>query len=160
MNYHLAQINIAKFILPAKHPQNDDFNNAIDRVNKVGEQMDGFIWRFIESYDENVGQQVFGDPKIVVNMSVWRDLEALTQFVYRTPDHLDIMKRRKQWFEKIETPMVLWWVKQGEIPTIQDGKKRLEYLALNGPSQEGFLFSKPFAAPDGSAVTPTKDKCA
>lgn len=35
---------------------------------------------------------------MLVNMSVWRDVESLNQYVYRSA-HVDIMRRRKEWFE-------------------------------------------------------------
>ena len=45
MNYHLAQLNIARFRLPMEHPINAPFIESLDHVNSTAEQQPGFIWR-------------------------------------------------------------------------------------------------------------------
>ncbi|BFM09736.1 DUF3291 domain-containing protein [Halioxenophilus aromaticivorans] len=49
----LAQVNIARFILPADDPANQDFANNIDRVNSLAEAAPGFIWRFSDADRES-----------------------------------------------------------------------------------------------------------
>jgi hypothetical protein len=68
------------------------------------------------------------------------------------------MRKRRQWFEKFEGMyMALWWVKAGHIPTIEEAKRRLEYLNEHGPSSHVFTFKQPFPppniSPDNFAVT-------
>jgi hypothetical protein len=49
-----------------------------------------------------------------VNMSVWRDVAALRNYVYRS-GHVDVMRRRKEWFEHMAAAFaVLWWVPKGD----------------------------------------------
>ncbi len=160
MRYQLAQINIAKFRLPQDHPVNLDFVNAIDQVNAIAEAQDGFVWRLVGEGDDALDIQAYEDPDMVINMSVWRDMDALAAFVYRTPDHRNIMRRRKEWFDHIDTYMALWWVREGQFPTIEEGKKRLETLAKNGPTTEAFTFKNPFPAPDEDKQDPILDECA
>jgi len=104
--------------------------------------------------------QAFDNPNTAVNMSVWRDLDALANFVYRSEGHREIMRRRKEWFDRMEFHLALWWVPAGHRPTIAEGKSRLETLSRVGPSAHAFLFNKPFRAPDAAAVSPRFDKCA
>jgi hypothetical protein len=39
------------------------------------------------------------DPYFLINMSVWRSIEALFEFVYRSA-HTGFMARRREWFER------------------------------------------------------------
>ena len=44
--------------------------------------------------------RIWDDDRIIVNMSVWQSVEALRNFVYRS-DHVDVMRRRREWFERM-----------------------------------------------------------
>jgi hypothetical protein len=93
-------------------------------------------------------------------MSLWRDVDALAAFVYRQSDHLTFMRRRKEWFEKIDVFMALWWVPADHIPTVAEGMARIASLKERGPSAEAFTFRQPFPAPDGMPAHPVLDECA
>jgi len=148
MNYNLAQINIAKFILPMEDPINADFINNLDRVNAIAETQPGFVWRLTGDGNNALDIHAFEDPNIASNMSIWKDMKSLFDFVYSNQDHRDIMRRRKEWFEKIEFHMALWWVKEGEQPTLKEGIKRLNILREQGPNPRAFTFKKNFPAPE------------
>ena len=93
-------------------------------------------------------------------MSVWAGQEPLAAFVYRSA-HRDIMRRRREWFEAIESFMVLWWVPVGHVPTSEEGWARLKILQHHGPTAEAFTFRHPVPAPDARAPeTPILDRCA
>jgi hypothetical protein len=158
--YELAQINISRFRLPAEHVANRDFMDALDHVNAVAEAADGFIWRLIGEGNNATDVAVTDDPLVIANMSVWRDLDALAAYVYRTSDHLAIMKRRKEWFDHKDSRVALWWVPAGHRPTVAEGLARIAMLDANGPSAEAFSFKRPFAAPDGTPALPIEDECA
>lgn len=160
MNYQLAQLNIAKFRLPAEHPANKGFVDNLDRVNAIAEAAPGFVWRLIGSEDNALDIQVFDDPNIIVNMSVWSDVKSLVDFVYRDDSHKDIMRKRKEWFDKIDFHMVLWWVESDRMPTVEEAKLRLDLLRIQGPTYAAFTFKKPFAAPTSEVINPFTDKCA
>lgn len=159
MNYHLAQLNIARFRLPQDHPVNVDFVDNLDRVNAIAESQPGFVWRFTGDGNNALDVHAFDDANVAINMSVWRDLESLAAFVYRNEDHLAIMRRRNEWFEKIKFHLVLWWIDADHTPSIDEAKQRLDRLTNNGPTQDAFTFRKPFAAPSGEAVDAILDKC-
>jgi heme-degrading monooxygenase HmoA len=159
--YHLAQINVGRFLYERGDPANADFMNALDPVNAHAEAAPGFLWRLIG--DGNDATDLVpdeSDPQLLVNMSVWRDVDALASFVYRQSDHLAFMRRRKEWFEKIEVFMALWWVPAGHIPTVAEGMARIAMLKERGPSADAFTFRQPFAAPDGTPAHPVLDECA
>lgn len=159
-DFHLAQINIGRFRLPVEHPVNADFVAALDHVNALAEAAPGFVWRLKGAGNNASDLHPYDDPNIGINMSVWTSMEALANFVYGNPEHRKIMRRRREWFEHMEVFQTLWWIPAGTIPTIEDGKARLETLRLLGPSPSAFLFHKPFAPPDVLTIRPILDKCA
>lgn len=159
--YHLAQINVGRFIHDRDDRANADFMNALDPVNAQAEMTPGFIWRLVG--DGNDATDLVpdeNDPQLLVNMSVWCDVDSLGAFVYRNTDHLAFMRRRKEWFEKIEIFMALWWVPAGYIPSVAEGMQRIALLGSNGPTADAFTFRQPFAAPFGMPAYPVLDECA
>lgn len=160
MAYHLAQLNIARFMKPAEHPDNAEFVNNLDRVNAIAESQPGFVWRLIGDGNDALDIQAFDDPNIAVNMSLWKDLESLADFVYRNEEHVAIMRRRREWFEKTKIHLVLWWVEAGHIPTLDEARDRLEMLIADGPSARAFTFRQPYPPPSGRPVFPVLDECA
>lgn len=159
--YHITQINIARFTLPKDHPANAGFMTALDPVNAQADTAPGFIWRLVGEGNDAIGiDAVPGDPRLAVNMSVWIDVGALTDFVYRNHDHLSIMRRRREWLESIQVYQALWWVPMGHIPTIAEGLEKVALLAERGPTADAFTFKNPFAAPNGTAPLPVLDECA
>lgn len=146
--WHLAQINVARFRRPQADPANADFMNALDHVNAMADASPGFVWRLVgDGGDATDLVPDAGDPNLIVNMSVWTDLEALSDFVYRQPDHLAVMRRRRDWFDKMDAFMALWWVPAGHRPSILEGMTKIALLAERGPSAEAFTFHDPFPAP-------------
>jgi len=146
--YHLAQINIAFFKTPKFNTVNDDFHKAINGVNAIAESAPGFVWRLVDDEPERDGIDLFANPDMIINMSVWEDQESLSAFVYRDKAHRDIMRRKEEWFQDIEIYMALWWIKAGEVPTLKDAAERLDILAANGPTEEAFTFKDRYPAPD------------
>jgi hypothetical protein len=135
--------------------------NGLDPVNAKAEAASGFIWRLIgDGNDATDLMPDESDPQLLVNMSLWCDVDALGSFVYRQSDHLAFMRRRKEWFEKIEVFMALWWVPAGHIPSVAEGMEKIALLKANGPSVDAFTFREPFAAPDGMPAHPVFDECA
>jgi hypothetical protein len=41
----------------------------------------------------------------------------------------------------------LWWVPKGHIPTIEEGKDKLDIIREFGPTAEAFTFGKKFFLP-------------
>jgi Domain of unknown function (DUF3291) len=68
------------------------------------------------------------------------------------------MRRRREWFEKMDLYMVLWWVPRGHRPAVEEGIARLGLLRSLGPSADAFTFGKLFPAPGSDeAVTGSLD---
>jgi hypothetical protein len=163
MLYELAEMNIATFRVPMSDPVNASFVAELDRINALAERAPGFVWRLVGEGNNAMDIRAFDNPNTAVNMSVWESVDALATFVYRNEAHRDIMRRRREWFDRMEFHLALWWVPAGHRPTIAEGKARLETLSRLGPSADAFLFNKRFPPPNGSAglmEQPPSSSCA
>ena len=147
MQYHLAEINIATFRAPIADPVNSEFVANLDRVNALAEAAPGFVWRLVGEGNNALEIRAFDNPNTAINLSVWSDLDSLTNFVYRNEGHREIMRRRREWFDRMEFYLALWWVPAGHRPTVVEGKQRLEALSRVGPSSHAFLFNRPYPPP-------------
>lgn len=149
--YELAQLNVAVMKAPLESPAMADFVDNLDRINALAERSPGFVWRLQSDEGDATAFRPLGEETIV-NMSVWRDLRSLSDFVYRS-GHVEIMRRRRSWFERMgEAYAVLWWVRTGHRPNIDEAIERLEMLRREGPTPAAFDFRRAFPAP-GSAPT-------
>ncbi|WP_377268403.1 DUF3291 domain-containing protein [Peterkaempfera sp. SMS 1(5)a] len=145
--YELAQVNIARLLAPIDSPRLADFTAALDPVNAVADAADGFVWRLRTEDGNATAVRVFDDDWLIVNMSVWRDRQALLDYVYAAP-HRDVLKRRREWFaQETEAMAALWWVPAGVRPTVADAEHRLTTLRTHGPTPEAFTLRDTFPAP-------------
>jgi heme-degrading monooxygenase HmoA len=145
-DWHIAQINVARFRVDRAAPQNAAFEAALDEVNALAETAPGFVWRMIGE-GENVDGAVFGDDRLTINLTVWRSVDHLAAFAYRHPTHRAVMRRRREWFVEMPAYLALWWVRAGSIPTLQEGKAKLDLIARLGPTAEAFDFRTLFPHP-------------
>ena len=151
MSFQLAQLNVARFMQPREHPANKDFIDNLDRVNAEAERQPGFVWRLVdEDSNDATDIQAFDDDNMIVNLSVWQNLESLSEFVYRNKVHRAIMRRRAEWFSQMQVYLVLWWVEQGHIPTVAEALGKLRTLEQHGPSAAAFTFKSPFPPPESA----------
>ena len=145
-SWHLAQLNIARPRAPLDDPIMAEFMANLERINALGDASPGFVWRLQDdSGNATALEQPFG-PEMIVNMTVWEDVEALRAFVFRS-EHTGFLRRRAEWFDKLDgPPSVLWWVPAGHRPTLAEARPRLDRLAELGPTPEAFTFARTFAA--------------
>jgi hypothetical protein len=160
--YQLAQLNIGVIKGPMDSPVMADFAANLDRINALAESMPGFVWRLQTQDGDATSIRPFANENMLVNMSVWRDIKALNDYVYRSA-HVELMRRRKEWFERMdEAFLVLWWVPAGHRPTVAEAMERLGLLREKGPTPEAFTFRYPFPAPGVArdpAEAPFEDEC-
>lgn len=144
--FHLAQLNIAKMKYAIDDPGMADFVNQLENINALADAAPGFVWRLQTEEGDATALDFFGSD-ILVNMSVWQDMESLHDYVYRSV-HNQVMSRRKQWFDRMEEVYaVLWWVPAGHVPTLEEAAGRLQNLNQLGASETAFTFKKSYPAP-------------
>ena len=152
IRWQLAQINIAKLLQPEGDPSVQEFFDNLDRINALAEQSDGFVWRLKEEEGGNAtGLEMSPDPDLIVNMSVWRDAEALFEFAYKS-SHTPVMAKRREWFHRFEGAyQALWWVPEGHQPSVEEGLSKLWMIDRYGPTHKAFTFKARFPEPGVSA---------
>ncbi|WP_432134086.1 MULTISPECIES: DUF3291 domain-containing protein [unclassified Streptomyces] len=140
----LAQVNIARLKFPLDSPELKDFVDSLDPVNADADAAEGFVWRLQSEEGDATDIRIFGDDWLVVNMSVWRDTDALTAYMYQGR-HREMLARRREWFERAAEAMVaLWWVPAGHRPTVAEAEARLLHLRTHGPSPYAFTLRASF----------------
>ncbi|MEE9380895.1 MAG: DUF3291 domain-containing protein [Hyphomonadaceae bacterium] len=147
--HHLAELNIAEALYPMDDARMEGFTSRINMINAMADRADGFVWRLVDDNPETDGAldfRPFPNPNMLVNMSVWRDVQSLYSFVYKTV-HAKLIGDRKDWFSLLKAhSTVMWWIEGGVTPTIEEAKARLERLTEHGPSPDAFTFANTFTA--------------
>lgn len=130
-----------------------EFVSSLDPINAIAESTPGFVWRLTDddggssSYVDIPGSD---DPLLIINYSIWEDVESLKHFMHKT-GHVAYLRRRKEWFEKSDVPTsVAWWVPVGEIPGVDVAFRKVVQLQKQGPSESAFTINKPWPEPSGA----------
>ncbi|MEO4046738.1 DUF3291 domain-containing protein [Pseudomonas sp. CAU 1711] len=151
--HQLAQLNIVTLREPLEAPGMADFVANLERINALAETSPGFVWRLQDEAGDATALRPFGED-VLVNMSVWADVQSLSDYVYKSA-HAEMLKRRREWFDKAgQAHMVLWWVPTGHRPSPGEAAERLAHLREHGPSAHAFVFRHAFAAPEEALVQP------
>ena len=104
MTWQLAQLNIGRLVAPLEDEKIDDFRNALPSINALGEASPGFVWRLVGAGDllgatDLRWPDAPDDPLVIVNLTVWADLDSLKRFAYRSP-HAEFFRRRRDWLNR------------------------------------------------------------
>jgi hypothetical protein len=146
-DFQLAQLNIALPKAVMDSPVMADFVANLDRINAMAENSPGFVWRLKDESGNATALRPLGND-ILVNLTVWKDVESLREYVYKS-EHTGFMRRRREWFEHMtEAYMVLWWIPQGHIPGVEEAAERLDVLRRNGPTATAFTFRQVYDPPN------------
>ncbi len=138
----LAQLNVAHFRYPIDSPAMASFVGQLETVNAAAEASDGFIWRLRDDGPGSTSYRLLGDDRLLVNLSVWRDLDTLRAFVIGFAQHRLALSNRYDWFERASEPMTACWpVADGHLPTVEEAERMLLRLRAEGPGDEVFPFT-------------------
>ena len=152
--HQLAQLNIGVIKAAMESPLMADFAANLERINALAEATPGFVWRLQTEQGDATAIRPFENENMLVNMSVWRDVESLNRYVY-TSAHVELMRRRREWFERMdEAFLVLWWVPAGHVPSVDEALERLALLRAQGPTARAFTFRHAFPPPDAAPSRP------
>jgi hypothetical protein len=157
---NVAQLNIGRLRAPLDDPRIDDFRNNLARINALAEASPGFVWRLQDDAGNATGIKLFEDDLEIVNLSVWRSIEELADFAYRSA-HVELLRRRRDFFEPPTQPiLVLWWIEEGTVPTPHEALSRLDRLRTHGPTPTAFTFRHRFdPASDTARPVTDRDAC-
>jgi hypothetical protein len=115
-------------------------------VNALADAAPGFVWRLQDESGNATAVRPWGED-VIVNMSLWKSVEALAAYV-SGQGHASVLRRRREWFVPLgSTHLVLWWVPAGHQPTLAEARDRLEHLGAYGPGQSAFTLRERFDPP-------------
>ena len=150
--WHIAQFNAARAIAPYESAEMASFMALLEDINALGESAPGFVWRMKNAEGHTIGIGAHPDPLVVFNLSVWKSIDDLFTYAYRS-GHADVFRRRKEWFGRWEgAHLVLWWIPEGAQPNMDDALRRLDLLSRDGPSSDAFTFKARFDPPAMSST--------
>lgn len=138
-DHHLAQLNIGRTAYEKEDPRLADFMNNLERINALAERSPGFVWR-LQGENRNATEipVTEDDPRVISNLSVWENPDALEHFTFNTV-HKAFYRRRGEWFQPAsEAHFVMWRITPGHRPPLAEGLERLEHLRAHGPSERAF----------------------
>lgn len=147
--YQLAEINIARMKgVDINDPIMKEFVDNLVVVNTLAENSEGFVWRLKDEESSNsTAFNPYNDEQVIINVSVWESIETLENYVFKT-FHTDFLKRRKEWFQTYgKASTAMWWIPEGQFPTIEEAVEKLDFLQKNGTSEKVFNFRKKYVHP-------------
>ena len=121
-SYHLVQLNIAKMKYPIDAAEMADFVDNLENINALADSSPGFVWRLQTEDGDATGIDFFG-ADVLVNMTIWEDVESLHHFVYKTA-HAKILRRRKEWFHHVEAAYTVLLTRTNSRMSVADARKQ------------------------------------
>lgn len=146
-HYHVAQFNMGRIRFPLDDPRMNGFMSRLDEINALADRTNGFVWRLQTEDGNATALRPYEDDRDLINMSVWESVETLNAFTYHS-GHVEVFRQRQEWFEPSnDATLVMWWVRAGHLPTIEEGIERLDRLRRDGPTAQAFTFRTCFEPP-------------
>ena len=153
----LAQINIGRILAPMGSEVMREFEENLDHINALAENSPGFVWRLKEENNNATSIKAFDDDFILINMSVWQNTQSLFDYVYNS-QHKEFLKRRQKWFNRMtDLHMALWYIEEGQYPSIVQAIERLQHIRKHGESPYAFSFRKRFTEMQYKSYLTTMD---
>eukprot|EP00559_Dactyliosolen_fragilissimus_P001919 CAMPEP_0184866288 /NCGR_PEP_ID=MMETSP0580-20130426/21712_1 /TAXON_ID=1118495 /ORGANISM="Dactyliosolen fragilissimus" /LENGTH=146 /DNA_ID=CAMNT_0027365901 /DNA_START=158 /DNA_END=598 /DNA_ORIENTATION=+ len=131
-----------------------EFRHALGPINDLATFSPGFVWM----YESNFGaynniistqkssvdfpEELRNDPLLMPQLSLWKDYASLRHFVMKS-GHSSYVRRRREWFVKIEKPYSVCWYRDAKLdpPTLTEAFERLNALKSSNEIDNPFAFS-------------------
>lgn len=112
-----------------------DFVAALDPVNAAADNAPGFVWRLQTEDGNTTAVQAFAwdvadSAGVIVNLSVWVDIDHLAASVYGEL-HRQVLRQRRRWFASMQEAFTAcWWVPAGARPSTDEAERRIRHLRV------------------------------
>ena len=120
-----------------------EFADNVDRVNRLAEKIEGFVWRLQDDSGHAMNMRVYDDPTILPNLTLWSERGRRWNASSGRRVHGRFYRRRETWFAPMDTPLVMWWVEAGERPTMAEGVQPPRSPDRRGAERTGLRLGKP-----------------
>lgn len=140
----LCQFNIALMRFPFHSREMFAFRERLLSVNEEAAKAQGFRGQYsgletAEGYLMPWTEQ----PRILGNLSAWEDAPSLWSFTFQNVEHLDVMRRKRDWFERLPDALrpynVLYW---SDVICLEEAMNRLAHLHQHGPTADAFTWNE------------------
>ena len=137
----IAQMNFGITVAPLDSPIMSEFTDNLDRVNALAEASKGFVWRLKDESGNATSIDVMTDPKEVLNITVWRSVQDLYHFTFKT-DHSYFVRHSDRWFVPTSKRSMALWALDDDapMPSIEEAFARLHHLETHGSTNLAFDF--------------------
>jgi hypothetical protein len=92
---HLAQLNVGRMLAPVDSPAIAGFRAQLDPINALADADPGLVWRLQTEAGNATDIRPTDDDLFLINLSVWRSIEALRAFTYTT-GHVHVLRDRRR----------------------------------------------------------------
>ena len=144
---HLAEFNIGVLKYDWDDPRVADFQNNLDRVYALAERAPGYVWHMppdeMDAAQNDPDGVLGANPRTASTLSVWQSPETLHAFTFNTV-HRQFYERRGEWYDPADQPfprLVMWWIPEGQRPTIAEAAAKLHQFAAEGESEAAFTWA-------------------
>ena len=128
----IARFFIGRLHEPLGEIPSVGFAEQFERLQQAADIADGHVWRPEEIPARN--------PRAIATLNVWESHDALQSFV-AGPVHRPFTMLRDEWFERPRAAQdVVFWVRSGRLPTIEQATTRLKLLRAKGPQLQALLW--------------------
>lgn len=135
----IAQFNIARMRFPWDDPRWESFKALQEAAHWNAEKHPGFVDRGVCGENTEDGYIVVaGDPLLMGNVSTWKDVGSLKDYVFHDPIHRHLMQWRHEWFEKMTEPHLVIFPTEFSVRDLAVCEAKLRFLKENGPSELAF----------------------
>ena len=146
--HQLAQANYGQWKQDVTRELVQEFYDRAAPIMQSAAESGGSVWSNEGGfYQDPRTIAAFDNQLIIFNMTVWETFEDLKHFVFNQI-HSAVMTDKDKWFDKMPSQVsVMWWVKNGERPTIADALLKIELINKADPSALAFNFASHFSSP-------------
>ena len=146
MNFHLAQINIGRLVASLDDPKIAGFVAQLDPINALADAAPGFVWR-LQSAAGNATELAYNDDPSLSSTCLSGPPSKRCATTSTRPDTSRFFAIAPSGLKKWTSLTTVWWIPAGHVPTVSEGRERLERYQQHGPTPYSFWFSKLFPAP-------------
>ncbi len=116
--WHLAQLNLARMRHDLDDPRMAGFVDNLERINRLGDESPGFVWRYQDESGATTDTRAFDDDDLLLNLTVWESIDDLRAYAVGS-DHVNFIRRRLEWFDRVGTlpGLTMWWIPAGTLPS-------------------------------------------
>lgn len=140
----LCQYNVAILRYAFHSPEMLSFRERLQSVHEEAERDPDYVGRYEGEHSaEGYIMPHPNWPRLMGGLTAWRSLAALRRFVFDNVEHREIMRRKRDWFDKMPEelrPYNVLYV--SDRIDLEEAKARLDTVQRLGPTAWAFTWKE------------------